>query len=122
MKYILNGELISILSCLSLQHWWRDCLTRADLGASESELQQGAAVCLQAAWRSYRERRQYLQQKRAVLLIQTRWRRFLQRRERAAGLIQAVWRTHRQRHRFLQQRRAAVTLQAACRGRQARQR
>ncbi|XP_051739248.1 unconventional myosin-IXAb isoform X15 [Ctenopharyngodon idella] len=105
-----------------IQRWWRDCLTRADEGACDSELQQGAAVCVQAAWRGYRERRQYLQQKRAVLLIQRRWRRFLQRRERAAGLIQAVWRTHRQRHRFLQQRRAAVTLQAACRGRQARQR
>ncbi|XP_039503928.1 unconventional myosin-IXAb isoform X2 [Pimephales promelas] len=99
-----------------IQRWWRKCLTRADECVCEPELQQRAAVCVQAFWRGFRDRRQYRHQKRAVLLIQRCWRRVLQMRvrERAAGLIQAVWRTHILRHR------AAVTLQAACRGRQAR--
>ncbi|XP_051547718.1 unconventional myosin-IXAb-like isoform X2 [Myxocyprinus asiaticus] len=104
-----------------IQRWWRACmLTHADESARELELQQGAVVCLQAAWRGYRARRLYLLQKKAVTLIQRHWRRYMQTRERAAGLIQTAWRTHRQRYQH--QCRAAVTLQAACRGHQARQR
>uniref|UniRef100_A0AAR2KR15 Myosin IXA n=1 Tax=Pygocentrus nattereri TaxID=42514 RepID=A0AAR2KR15_PYGNA len=90
--------------------------------AGVTELQHGAAVCLQAAWRGYRERRLYLLQRDAVLLLQRGWRRCMQRRQRAAGLIQATWRAHRQRLRYLQLCRAIVILQAACRGHQARQR
>uniref|UniRef100_A0AAR2KB68 Myosin IXA n=1 Tax=Pygocentrus nattereri TaxID=42514 RepID=A0AAR2KB68_PYGNA len=87
--------------------------------AGVTELQHGAAVCLQAAWRGYRERRLYLLQRDAVLLLQRGWRRCMQRRQRAAGLIQATWRAHRQRLRYLQLCRAIVILQAACRGHQA---
>uniref|UniRef100_A0A8C1IPB3 Myosin IXAb n=1 Tax=Cyprinus carpio TaxID=7962 RepID=A0A8C1IPB3_CYPCA len=89
--------------CVS-QRWWRDCLTRSD-----AELQQGAALRLQAAWRGFRERRLYLRRRRAVLLIQKHWRRVLQTRHTAARLLQAVWRSCRQR-------------QTACRGQQARHR
>ncbi|XP_036432235.1 unconventional myosin-IXAb isoform X3 [Colossoma macropomum] len=106
-----------------IQHWWRECmLTHSRERAGVSELQHGAAVCLQAAWRGYRERRLYLLQREAVLLLQRGWRRCMQRRQRAAGLIQATWKAHRQRQRYLQLCRAIVTLQAACRGHQARQR
>uniref|UniRef100_A0A9J7ZKM1 Myosin IXAb n=1 Tax=Cyprinus carpio carpio TaxID=630221 RepID=A0A9J7ZKM1_CYPCA len=87
-----------------LQRWWRDCLTRSD-----AELQQGAALRLQAAWRGFRERRLYLRRRRAALLIQKHWRRVLQTRHTAARLLQAVWRSCRQR-------------QTACRGQQARHR
>uniref|UniRef100_A0A672SL03 Unconventional myosin-IXa-like n=1 Tax=Sinocyclocheilus grahami TaxID=75366 RepID=A0A672SL03_SINGR len=100
-----------------IQRWWRACLTRAD-----AELQQGAALRLQAAWRGFRERRLFLRRRRAALIIQTRWRRVLQMQHSAARLIQSVWRSLRQRHSFLQQRRAAVTLQAACRGQRERHR
>uniref|UniRef100_A0A9J8AFI5 Myosin IXAb n=1 Tax=Cyprinus carpio carpio TaxID=630221 RepID=A0A9J8AFI5_CYPCA len=93
------------------------CVTRAD-----AELQQGAAVCLQAAWRGFRERQLFLRRRRAALIIQTSWRRVLQTRHSAACLIQSSWRSLRQRRRFLQQRRAAVTLQAACRGQRERHR
>uniref|UniRef100_A0A8B9LL48 Myosin IXAb n=1 Tax=Astyanax mexicanus TaxID=7994 RepID=A0A8B9LL48_ASTMX len=89
--------------------------------ADASELRHGAAVCLQAAWRGYEERKLYLLQRGAVLLLQRGWRRCMQRRWRAAGLIQATWRAHRQRQRYLQLCRAIITLQAACRGHQARQ-
>ncbi|KAL7867783.1 hypothetical protein SRHO_G00091670 [Serrasalmus rhombeus] len=106
-----------------IQHWWRECmLTHSRERAGVTELQHGAAVCLQAAWRGYRERRLYLLQRDAVLLLQRGWRRCMQRRQRAAGLIQATWRAHRQRLRYLQLCRAIVILQAACRGHQARQR
>ncbi|KAI4877297.1 hypothetical protein NFI96_011846 [Prochilodus magdalenae] len=106
-----------------IQHWWRECmLTHSRERVGVSELKHGAAVCLQAAWRGYRERRLYLLQKDAVLLLQRGWRRCLLRRQQAAGLIQATWRAHRQRQRYLQLCRAVVTLQAACRGHQARQR
>uniref|UniRef100_A0A8C1STG2 Myosin IXAb n=1 Tax=Cyprinus carpio TaxID=7962 RepID=A0A8C1STG2_CYPCA len=89
--------------CVS-QRWWRDCLTRSD-----AELQQGAALRLQAAWRGFRERRLYLRRRRAALLIQKHWRRVLQTRHTAARLLQAVWRSCRQR-------------QTACRGQQAQHR
>ncbi|XP_058622310.1 unconventional myosin-IXAb isoform X2 [Onychostoma macrolepis] len=98
-----------------IQCWWRACLTRAD-----AELQQGAALHLQAAWRGFRERRLFLRRRRAALIIQACWRRVLQTQHSAARLIQAAWRSLRQRRRFLQQRRAAVTLQAACRGQRER--
>ncbi|XP_066523093.1 unconventional myosin-IXAb isoform X2 [Hoplias malabaricus] len=106
-----------------IQHWWRECmLSHSRERASVSELQHGAAVCLQAAWRGYRERRLYLLQRDAVLLLQKGWRRCMQRRNAAAGLIQKTWRTHSQRQIYLQLCRAVITLQAACRGLQARRR
>lgn len=103
--------------CFCSQRWWRVCVTRAD-----AELQQGAAVCLQTAWRGFRERQLFLRRRRAALIIQTSWRRVLQTRHSAACLIQSSWRSLRQRRRFLQQRRAAVTIQAACRGQRERHR
>ncbi|NP_001410713.1 unconventional myosin-IXAb [Danio rerio] len=105
-----------------IQRWWRSCISQADGSVCALELQQGAALRLQAVWRGFRARRLYLQQRRAVLIIQRCWRRVLNTRNTAATLIQAVWRTRTHRRSFLQQRRAAVTLQAACRGQQSRQR
>ncbi|XP_060770576.1 unconventional myosin-IXAb isoform X2 [Neoarius graeffei] len=106
-----------------IQHWWRQCmLIHSNESACVSELQHGAAVCVQAAWRGYRERRLYLLQKDAVLLLQRSWRRCVQQRHRAACLIQAFWRAHRQRQRYWQLSKAVVTLQAAWRGHQARKR
>uniref|UniRef100_A0A8C1UQ54 Myosin IXAb n=1 Tax=Cyprinus carpio TaxID=7962 RepID=A0A8C1UQ54_CYPCA len=96
------ATLIQCCVCFCSQRWWRACVTRAD-----AELQQGAAVCLQAAWRGFRERQLFLRRRRAALIIQTSWRRVLQTRHSAACLIQSSWRSLRQRRRFLQQRRAA---------------
>ncbi|MCI4381971.1 hypothetical protein PGIGA_G00258110 [Pangasianodon gigas] len=107
-----------------IQHWWRQCmLTHSNESAEVSELQHRAAVCVQAAWRGYRERRLYLLQRDAVLLLQRSWRRCVQQqRHRAACLIQAFWRAHKQRQRYWQLSKAVITLQAAWRGHQARQR
>ncbi|XP_053497500.1 unconventional myosin-IXAb isoform X3 [Ictalurus furcatus] len=107
-----------------IQHWWRKCmLTHSSESAGVSEMQHEAAVCVQAAWRGYRERRLYLLQRDAVLLLQRSWRRCVQQqRHRAACLIQAFWRAHRQRQRYWQLFKAVVTLQAAWRGRRTRQR
>ncbi|XP_046714950.1 unconventional myosin-IXAb isoform X1 [Silurus meridionalis] len=107
-----------------IQHWWRKCmLTHSSESAGVSELQHSAAVCVQTAWRGYKERRFYLLQREAVLLLQRSWRRCVQQqRHRAACRIQTFWRAHRQRQRYGQLCKAAVTLQAAWRGHQARQR
>ncbi|MCJ8736085.1 hypothetical protein PDJAM_G00254800 [Pangasius djambal] len=107
-----------------IQHWWRQCmLTHSNESAGDSELQHRAAVCVQAAWRGYRERRLYLLQRDAVLLLQRSWRRCVQQqRHRAACLIQAFWRAHKQRQIYWQLSKAVITLQAAWRGHQARQR
>ncbi|XP_062849120.1 unconventional myosin-IXAb isoform X2 [Trichomycterus rosablanca] len=107
-----------------LQRWWRKCLlTHGSESDEVSEQQHEAAVCVQAAWRGYRERKLYLLQRDAVLLLQRSWRRCTQRRRHeAACLIQALWRAHRQRQRYQRQCRAVITLQAAWRGHKARQR
>lgn len=118
MQCVVHSKQYCVFLCA--QGWWRDCLNRADVG--DAELQQGAALRLQTAWRGFRERRLYLRQRRAALIIQTGWRRVLQARHAAGILIQAVWKSYRQRRSFLQQRRAAVTLQAACRGQRDRHR
>ncbi|XP_026856772.2 unconventional myosin-IXAb isoform X2 [Electrophorus electricus] len=106
-----------------IQHWWRKCmLSQCGENADVQELQHVAAVCLQTAWRGYRERRLYVLQKDAVLLLQRGWRRCAARRQTATALIQAAWRAHRQRQRYLRLRRDVVMIQAACRGHQARKR
>ncbi|XP_058263727.1 unconventional myosin-IXAb isoform X2 [Hemibagrus wyckioides] len=107
-----------------IQRWWRQCMrTHSNESAGVSELQYGAAVCVQAAWRGYRDRRLYLLQRDAVLLLQRSWRRCMQQqRHRAACLIQAFWRAHRQRQRYWQLSKAVLTLQTAWRGYLARQR
>uniref|UniRef100_A0A671MWP1 Unconventional myosin-IXa-like n=1 Tax=Sinocyclocheilus anshuiensis TaxID=1608454 RepID=A0A671MWP1_9TELE len=117
IQHFISSKHNQCCVCFCAQRWWGACLTRAD-----ADLQQGAALRLQAAWRGFRERRLFLRRRRAALIIQTRWRRVLQTRHSAARLIQSVWRSLRQRHSFLQQRRAAVTLQAACRGQRERHR
>uniref|UniRef100_A0A673AH63 Myosin IXAb n=1 Tax=Sphaeramia orbicularis TaxID=375764 RepID=A0A673AH63_9TELE len=82
----------------------------------------GAAVCLQAAWRGFRERRRFLQWKHSVLVLQRSWRnhRRRQRRTQAATVIQAAWRGFTQRRRYRKTCRTVTQLQAQARGHQAR--
>lgn len=84
--------------------------------------QQGAAVCLQAHWRGYRQRQRFRLWREAALVLQRAWRSWLLRRCRAALLIQAAWRCHQAREAYLQLYAAALQLQALCRGYLARQR
>lgn len=83
-------------------------------------VQQGAAVCIQSAWRGYRERRRLLLWREAALVIQRNWR--LYRREQAALRIQTAWRRHWARELYLRQRDITIRLQAVGRGYLARQR
>ncbi|XP_063044943.1 unconventional myosin-IXAa isoform X3 [Engraulis encrasicolus] len=113
-----------------IQQWWRGCLARhADEEEEEDEedevdpaVQQGAAVCLQAAWRGYRERRRLLLCRQAASTIQRSWRQCRHRREGAACVVQAAWRGHRERESYRRLRHSVLLIQAACRGFLARQR
>ncbi|XP_061739128.1 si:zfos-588f8.1 isoform X3 [Nerophis ophidion] len=79
---------------------------------------------LQRWFKARLHRTDFLDKKRAAVLIQRCWRRYCQeeRRRRAATLIQAVWRGHRQRWLLGRQRRGATKIQALVRGHSARRR
>lgn len=102
----------------SLQQWWRFCLLRDS--ALDSEDEEAAAVCLQAAWRSYRERRRFRQRRDSAVVIQRRWRLFCQRRCAAAVTVQAAWRGFRERGRYRRVCTSVTRLQALGRGYMAR--
>uniref|UniRef100_A0A8C1RH14 Myosin IXAa n=1 Tax=Cyprinus carpio TaxID=7962 RepID=A0A8C1RH14_CYPCA len=83
-------------------------------------VQQEAAVCIQSAWRGFKERRRLLLWREAALVIQRTWRQYW--RGRAACQIQTAWRRHRARELYLRQQDITIRLQAAGRGYLARQR
>ncbi|KAK7169753.1 hypothetical protein R3I94_000100 [Phoxinus phoxinus] len=105
-----------------IQSWWRSVqASQIDSRLEcEARVQREAAVCVQAAWRGFRERRRLLLWREAVVLIQRNWR--LCRRERAALRIQTEWRRYRTRELYLRQRDVTIRMQATGRGYLARQR
>ncbi|GIQ86879.1 hypothetical protein KIPB_008809 [Kipferlia bialata] len=96
-----------------------------------SLIQRPFALKIQAAWRGYRCRRDWLALRRTVVLIQSHMRRYLTRkrfsqllstrRTNAATLIASYWRGHKQRTRFTQQVEAICKCQALVISRQTRQ-
>ncbi|XP_056089184.1 unconventional myosin-IXAa isoform X7 [Rhinichthys klamathensis goyatoka] len=105
-----------------IQSWWRNVQSSQIDSRLEYEtrVQREAAVCVQSAWRGFRERRRLMLWREAVVLIQRNWR--LCRRERAALRIQTEWRRYRTRELYLRQRDATIRMQATGRGYLARQR
>uniref|UniRef100_A0A3P8XD15 Myosin IXA n=1 Tax=Esox lucius TaxID=8010 RepID=A0A3P8XD15_ESOLU len=99
-----------------IQVWWRRCLLRQSESAMDPAVQEEAAVCLQSAWRRYRERRRFLQWRESALIIQRSWRNWSQRRAMAAITVQTAWRTYRERAHYCRTRDAVTLLQAAVRG------
>ncbi|XP_056137125.1 unconventional myosin-IXAb [Lampris incognitus] len=99
-----------------IQQWWRGCLLRQSEAAVDPAIQEGAAVCLQAAWRCYRARRKFLQCQDSALVIQRSWRNCLHHRTLAAIVIQAAWRRFRERRHYCRFRQAVTFLQASARG------
>ncbi|XP_047444263.1 unconventional myosin-IXb isoform X4 [Mugil cephalus] len=81
-------------------------------------------IFLQRWFRAHLQRKEFLDMKRAAILIQWSWRRYCkeERRQRAASVIQAVWRGHAQRLEYHRQRQGATKIQALVRGHSARRR
>uniref|UniRef100_UPI0009B4E7CE unconventional myosin-IXb n=1 Tax=Monopterus albus TaxID=43700 RepID=UPI0009B4E7CE len=81
-------------------------------------------IFLQCWFRACLQRKEFLDMRRAAILIQHSWRRYCKKeqRRRAAILIQAVWRGHRQRSVYCRQRHGATKIQALVRGHSARRR
>uniref|UniRef100_A0A3Q3JND8 Myosin IXB n=1 Tax=Monopterus albus TaxID=43700 RepID=A0A3Q3JND8_MONAL len=79
-------------------------------------------IFLQCWFRACLQRKEFLDMRRAAILIQHSWRRYCKKeqRRRAAILIQAVWRGHRQRSVYCRQRHGATKIQALVRGHSAR--
>lgn len=107
------------------------CAYRAQVGQRKIFLQaKGAAICLQAAYRGCRVRRQIKQQSTAAVTIQRVFRGHSQRMKyqtvlQSAVKIQRWYRAYKVaydvRIQFLKTREAVVSLQSACRGWQVRQ-
>ncbi|XP_050970102.1 unconventional myosin-IXAa isoform X4 [Labeo rohita] len=102
-----------------IQNWWRSCQS-SQRDSRLEYVQQGAAVCIQSAWRGFKVRRRLLLWREAAVVIQRNWRQYWQ--GRAALRIQTAWRRHRARELYIQQRDIAIRLQTAGRGYLARQR
>ncbi|KAK5901833.1 hypothetical protein CesoFtcFv8_007152 [Champsocephalus esox] len=105
-----------------IQRWWRCCLLKQSTMDREEdeEEEEAAAVCVQAAWRSYRQRRRFLQWRDSAIVIQRSWRKCRQCRSEAAVSIQSAWRGFRERSRYRRTSRAVTLLQARGRGHLAR--
>ncbi|KAK6318568.1 hypothetical protein J4Q44_G00118590 [Coregonus suidteri] len=99
-----------------IQRWWRGCLLEQLEAAVDPAVQEEAAVCLQAAWKGYRERRLFLQWQDSALIIQRSWRNSSQRRALAAITVQTAWRAYRERAHYCRTHSAVTMLQAAGRG------
>ncbi|KAI5101352.1 unconventional myosin-IXa isoform X12, partial [Silurus meridionalis] len=110
-------------ACL-IQDWWQNCQVKQkdELLKYDNNVRQGAAICIQSAWRGFLERRKFLLWKEAVVVIQRNWILCCHRRGQAAVMIQAAWRSYKARERYTHQRHLIVLFQAACRGSLARQR
>ncbi|XP_059393145.1 unconventional myosin-IXAa isoform X9 [Carassius carassius] len=102
-----------------IQNWWRSCQS-SQRDSRFEYVQQEAAVCIQSAWRGFKERHRLLVRREAAVVIQRNWRLYW--RGRAALRIQTAWRRHRARELYLRQRDITIRLQAAGRGYLARQR
>ncbi|XP_076025935.1 unconventional myosin-IXAb-like isoform X2 [Genypterus blacodes] len=104
-----------------IQRWWRCCLVKlSDFTVDPGEEEEEAAACLQAAWRSYRERRRFLQARESAVIIQRGWRSCRHRRTHAAVTIQTAWRGYKERNQYCRTYRAVVELQVVGRGHLAR--
>ncbi|KTG40962.1 hypothetical protein cypCar_00030410, partial [Cyprinus carpio] len=103
----------------TFKNWWRSCQS-SQRDSRFEYVQQEAAVCIQSAWRGFKERRRLLLWREAALVIQRTWRQYW--RGRAACRIQTAWRRHRARELYLRQQDITIRLQAAGRGYLARQR
>ncbi|XP_053094286.1 unconventional myosin-IXAa isoform X11 [Pangasianodon hypophthalmus] len=110
-------------TCL-IQNWWRSCQAkqRNEQLKYDNNVRQGAAICIQSAWRGFQERRRFLLWKEAALVIQRNWRLCCYRRVQAAVVIQAAWRCYKAREQYIHQRNIIILFQVACRGYLARQR
>ncbi|MCJ8737401.1 hypothetical protein PDJAM_G00023490 [Pangasius djambal] len=109
-------------TCL-IQDWWRSCQAkqRNEHLKYDDNVRQGAAICIQSAWRGFQERRRFLLWKEAALVIQRNWRLCCYRRGQAAVVIQAAWRSYKAREQYIHQRHIIILFQVACRGYLARQ-
>ncbi|XP_043985328.1 unconventional myosin-IXb isoform X5 [Gambusia affinis] len=81
-------------------------------------------IFLQRWFRAHLQRNEFVDMRRAAILIQASWRRYCRKeqRRRAATVIQAVWRGHRQRSEYHRQKHGATKIQALVRGHSARRR
>ncbi|XP_038856172.1 unconventional myosin-IXAa-like [Salvelinus namaycush] len=110
------------LAATTIQKWWRAYQSKQEDDYDPS-IQEGAALCIQTAWRGYKERWRFGLWREAALLLQREWRALLKRRERegAALAIQTAWRCHMAREAYLRLRSTMALLQAAGKGYLARQ-
>uniref|UniRef100_A0A8C8LMN6 Myosin IXA n=1 Tax=Oncorhynchus tshawytscha TaxID=74940 RepID=A0A8C8LMN6_ONCTS len=110
------------LAATTIQKWWRAYQSKQEDDYDPS-IQEGAALCIQTAWRGYKARWRFGLWREAALLLQREWRALLKRRERegAALAIQTAWRCHMAREAYLRLRGTMTLLQAAGKGYLARQ-
>lgn len=86
-------------------------------------------VCIQRWFRSILQRRKFIQQKQAVITLQSNWRMFVAKQQvqhrraycnGAAIIIQSKWRMYVERKKYLKLQQSIVVIQAHIRGKLAR--
>uniref|UniRef100_A0A8K9WXM3 Myosin IXA n=1 Tax=Oncorhynchus mykiss TaxID=8022 RepID=A0A8K9WXM3_ONCMY len=74
------------LAATTIQKWWRAYQSKQEDDYDPS-IQEGAALCIQTAWRGYKERWRFGLWREAALLLQREWRALLKRREREGAAL-----------------------------------
>jgi len=103
------------LAVIKVQSVWRGLVVRREL-----DRQHTAATRIQARWRCYYMRTQYLVQRSAVLVLQWHVKAWLERkrkrRDEAATRLQAAWKGYKVRVQYRQTLYDVVKIQSAWRG------
>ena len=136
-------------SCLIIQCQWRMYLQKKLLSETlhTKRVEEGAAICVQTAWRGHAARRIFLAQRQSAVTIQSCWRGDIQRRKFVSARTSAVviqsqvrsilarkhiytlqsstvriqshYRAYVQRSKFLEMQKVAILIQSQFRAQQA---
>ncbi|XP_072138219.1 unconventional myosin-IXAa isoform X1 [Mobula birostris] len=98
-----------------IQNYWQSYKMRQNLICTNSSVLDAAATSIQAMWKSYSQRKMYLQMRDAAIVIQRCWRGYC-RCKLAALCIQTYWRRYKEMQTYRAFRDSIIKIQAANRG------
>ncbi|KAG8440257.1 hypothetical protein GDO86_006141 [Hymenochirus boettgeri] len=105
-------------AAIIIQRYWRHFKKlRLDAVPYENGINSFEAACIiQSWWRCHRARLSFLKMRNAAFIIQSYWKLYLVKRQRAAVCIQAWWRAYHQKSVYQKQKKCIIALQAVSKG------